>query len=297
METSKRSEPATTGSAVVRIIRDLDLEPAWNVKQAKEPGFMRSLTSWVGGPDGYLNENPGQAAISDRCAVGLMRMPVGNRQAGVHFHSVTEIYVILKGQVESFDGVGNIHRAGPLDCLYIPAGVPHAVRTIGNEDLELIWVHDALEKTGTSVYLDGPGPFPADDTVSLIPFLDLEPCWDEPRAKEAGFLRWFVNWVGGRDGYVNFNPAHAMPGDRIGMGIMSLLPGNTEMRHSHPDAEVNIVLSGKVATHLDGRTRELHPLDALYCPAGAVHAMRNHGDVPATVLWVSEAPRKIVPGR
>ena len=280
----------------LRIIRNLDLEPAWTVKQAKEPGFMRSLISWVGGPDGYLNENPGQAVISDRCAVGLMRMPVGNRQAGVHFHSVTEIYVILKGQVESFDGVGNIHRAGPLDCLYIPAGVPHAVRTIGDEDLQLIWVHDALEKNGTSIYLDGPGPFPANDTVSLIPFLDLEPNWGEPRANEPGFLRWFVNWVGGREGFVNFNPAHAMHSDRIGLGIMSLLPGNKEVRHSHPDAEINIVLNGKVATNLDGRTIELHPLDALYCPNGQAHAMRNHGDVPATVLWVSEAPRLLLAG-
>jgi hypothetical protein len=141
----------------LRIIRNLDLEPAWNVKQAKEPGFMRSLISWAGGPEGYLNENPEKAVISDRCAVGLMRMPVGNRQAGV----------------------------------------PHAVRTTDDEDLQLIWVHDALEKNGTPVYLDRPGPFPADDTVSPIPFLELEPNWGEERAKEPGFLRWVVNWVGG----------------------------------------------------------------------------------------------------
>ena len=215
----------------------------------------------------------------------------------MHFHSVAEIYVILKGQVESFDGVGNIHRAGPLNCLYIPAGVPHAVRTIGDEDLQLIWVHDALERNGTSVYLDGPGPFPADDTVSLIPFLELEPNWGEERAKEPGFLRWVVNWVGGGEGYVNFNPANAMPSDRIGLGLMSLLPGNKEVPHSHPNAEINIVLSGKVATTLDGHVTELGPLDALYCPAGQAHAMRNHGDVPANVLWVSEAPCELVAGR
>lgn len=280
----------------LRIIRNLDLEPAWNVKQAKEPGFMRSLISWVGGPEGYLNENPGKAVISDRCAVGLMRMPAGNRQAGVHFHSVAEIYVILKGQVESFDGVGHIHRAGPLDCLYIPAGVPHAVRTIGDEDLQLIWVHDALEKNGTSVYLDGPGPFPADDTVSLIPFLELEPNWDEERAKEPGFLRWVVNWVGGREGYINFNPANAMQSDKIGLGMTSLLPGNKEVPHSNREAEINIVLSGKVATVLDGHVTELGPLDALYCPGGQLHTLRNHGDVPASVLWVSEAPRELAAG-
>ena len=101
-----------------------------------------------------------------------------------------------------------------------------------------------------------------------------------------------INWVGGRDGYVNFNPDQAMPSGRIGLGMMSLLPGNKEVPHSHPDAELNIVLSGKVVTTVDGQTTELHPLDALYCPAGQVHALRNHGDVPAAVLWVSEAPRR-----
>lgn len=34
------------------IIRWQDLEPQWHVPGAKEPGFMRYLTSWVGGPKG-----------------------------------------------------------------------------------------------------------------------------------------------------------------------------------------------------------------------------------------------------
>jgi hypothetical protein len=114
-----------------------------------------------------------------------MRMPVGNRQAGVHVHSVTEIYVILRGEVESFDGVGNRHRAGPLDCLYIPAGVPHGVRTVGAVDLELIWVHDAIERVGVSSYLDGPGPFPAKDEVRLTLSPVLPPTGAAKRPRRA----------------------------------------------------------------------------------------------------------------
>lgn len=173
----------------VRVVRNKDLEPNWSVKQAKEPGFMRSLITWVGGPEGYINTNLDVSVISQSCAVGLMRMPVGNRQAGVHVHSVAEIYVILKGEVEGFDGVGNSHRAGLLDCLYIPAGVPHGVRTVGDADVELIWLHDAIEKLGVSTYLDGPGPFPAQDEVSLVRFVDLTPDWGGDKAKEGGHLR------------------------------------------------------------------------------------------------------------
>ena len=140
-----------------RIVRNRDLAPAWTVLRAREPGFQRSLITWMGGPDGYINTNPGVAIESRHCAVGLMDMPVGNRQPGVHTHTIDEIYVILEGQCESFDGIGNTHIAGPYDCLYIPKGVPHGVRTIGTQDLKLLWVNDDIERWGVSVYAEGPG--------------------------------------------------------------------------------------------------------------------------------------------
>ena len=276
----------------LRVIRDLDLEPSWNLKQAKEPGFMRSLTTWVGGPKGYINSNLDHSVISKRCAVGLMRMPVGNRQPGVHVHSVTEIYVILKGQVESFDGVGNRHRAGPLDCLYIPAGVPHGVRAIGDEDLELIWLHDAIEKEGVSIYLDGSGPFPAEAEVSLIAFRALEPDWSAPRAAEAGHLRYAVNWVGGPDGYINHNRAHAAINERIGVGLTVIMPGNKQTPHSHRDPEIYVVLRGGGVIRHENDLVEVAPLDALYFEAGEQHGLRNHTDEPLYVMWVHEAPQR-----
>jgi hypothetical protein len=54
----------------VVVVRNRDLEPSWSVKQAKEPGFMRSLITWVGGPEGYINTHPDNAVISQNSAIG-----------------------------------------------------------------------------------------------------------------------------------------------------------------------------------------------------------------------------------
>ena len=275
----------------VTVVRNRDLEPSWSVKQAKEPGFMRSLITWVGGPAGYINTNPDTAVISQNSAVGLMRMPVGNRQAGVHIHAVTEIYVILKGEVESFDGVGNTHRAGPLDCLYIPAGVPHGVRTVGDTDLQLIWVHDAIEKVGVSSYLDGSGPFPADDHVRLVSFTDLAPDWGGEKAKEGGHLRWSANWVAGEASIINHNPAEAVINARIALGVTVIAPGNSHVEHAHPHPETYVVVRGSAILQRDGRNVRLDHLDAAYFPAEAPHALRNGGDEPLYLVWVHEVPR------
>jgi len=279
----------------VRIVRNDDLEPTWTVKQAKEPGFMRSLITWVGGPEGYVNTNPEVAVISQDSAIGLMRMPIGNRQAGVHVHSVTEIYVILKGEAESFDGVGNKHRAGPMDCLYIPAGVPHGVRTVGGEDLDLIWLHDAIERLEVSVYLDGPGPFPADDEVRLVKFRDMIANWEGENAKVGGNLRWTADWVSATPVATDTGAAHAGEGqavrnDRLAIGITVILPGNSNLEHRHPHTETYIILSGTGAVSHLGEAHHLGRLDAVYYPAEVPHAIRNTGDQPLYVLYAHEFP-------
>jgi hypothetical protein len=46
-----------------RIGRFRDMEPPWNTKQAKQPGFMRWLVTWVGGSAGHINTNPGVAIM------------------------------------------------------------------------------------------------------------------------------------------------------------------------------------------------------------------------------------------
>lgn len=279
-----------TGTGAASIIRADDLEPTWTVKQAKEPGYMRSLITWVGGPEGYINTNPGIAIETERSVTGLMRMPHGNRQAGVHVHSVTEIYVILKGRCESFDGEGRRHVAEPLDCLYIPAGVPHGVRTVGDEELELIWVHDAIEPWGVSTYLDGPGPFPAEDEVRLIRFDDLAPQWTAPQAKEVGTIRWMVNWVAGPAGCRNLNPGVAVVNPRLALGLTVVSPWNRHLPRPHAGGETYVILSGTAIAEIGNARHRLGRLDAIHRPSGSETGLRNAGDTPLYLLWVRDSP-------
>lgn len=275
------------GNVKPAVVYNRDLVPAWGLKQAKEAGFLRSLTTWVGGPEGHVNSNRETSIVTDRSVVGLMRMAVGNRQPGVHVHSVTEIYVIVKGEVESFDGVGNTHRAGPLECLYIPAGVPHGVRAIGDEDLELVWVHDAIEAEGVSRYLDGPGPYPADREVELIRFRDLHPHW--PRNQEGGSWHWAVNWVGGYDSPLNHNPGVAAVNENTALGLTVVMPWNCLPPQSQSHDLTYVVLRGEAVVQAEGSSLSLGRLDALRYPAGCRQELRNVGESPLFLLWVSDS--------
>jgi mannose-6-phosphate isomerase-like protein (cupin superfamily) len=272
----------------ITIVRNADLKPYWGVLRAKEPGFLRSLITWIGGPAGCVNTNPEQAVESSTFAVGLMDMPVGNKQAGLHIHTVTEIYIILEGEVESIDGYGNRHRAGPMDCVYIPKGVPHGVRTLGDTDVKLMWMHDGIERFGTAVYLEGPGPHPADDEVSIISLKDLEPDWSAPRAKEAGFMRWNVSWVGSDKTGPLHNPSQAYANTRIGIRLSVIQPGNRIADEPPRSTQLSVVVRGTGLISMGTSTETLGRQDAVVCRPGQALDLRAFGDAPLYVVHVQD---------
>lgn len=285
----------------IRIVRNRDLEPTWTVLRAKEPGFMRSLITWMGGPEGYINTNPGVAIESRKCAVGLMDMGPGQRQPGVHTHSMVEIYVILDGEVESFDGVGNTHVAGPLDCVYIPRGVPHGVRTVGDRPVKLLWVNDAVEKWGVSHYQEGPGPHPAENgqTIGLVRLNDLEPNWSAPRAKEAGFMRWGVSWVGSAEtvGATNLNPGAAEANERVSISLVTVLPANRFPQNEAARGDrLLVVTQGRAILGAGRESTEIGRQDAVFCPAGTSFNLRaSHGDsLQCVIVETSSVDAQIV---
>lgn len=278
----------------IRIVRIKDLEPSWTVLRARQPGFMRSLVTWMGGPEGYINTNPGVAIESKHCAVGLMDMGPGQRQPGVHTHSMVEIYVILEGTVESFDGVGNTHTAGPLDCLYIPKGVPHGVRTKGDTPVKLLWVNDAIEKWGVSYYQEGPGPHEAErgQTVDLVRFDDLQASWSAAGAEDVGSLRWSVSWVGSESEATgqNFNPTVAARNGRVGISLIGVLPENGLPQGDTARGDRLLVVARGGASLASDRERiEIGPLDAVFCPAGAPLDLTALGDAPLQLVSIETA--------
>lgn len=274
-----------------RIIRFRDLEPTWSTKQAKEPGYLRWLVTWLGGPAGHINTNPGVAIESRQCAVGMMYLPRGQRQAGVHTHGVTEIYVILQGVLEGFDASPHPHRAGPLDCTYIPVGCPHGVRNVGMEDVILLWIHDGIERNGTAVYYPDDHVFGDVPAIELVRFADLEPSWSGPGAREAGSMRWSVNWVGGLAGSPNHNPGRAVANAKVSIGMTVLEPGHRQPAERLDVSRLYLVAGGEAVVSLDGVNHVLGRLDGLHVPAGDQAVLRNHGPDPLRLVWV-DAPRE-----
>ena len=272
-----------------RIIRFQDLEPSWTTKQAKEAGFMRWLVTWVGGPEGHINTNPEVAVESKNCAVGMMYLPRGQRQAGKHTHGVTEIYVILQGELEGFDASGHPHRAGPLDCTYIPVGCPHGVRNCGTEDVILFWVHDGVERNGTAVYYPDDHVFTDAPAIDLLRYADLEPDWSAPGAREAGTMRWSANWVAGLPGSPARQAGGSIANSKIAIGMTVLEPGHTQPAMALPVARLYLVAGGEAITDIGAGNTRLTHLDGLHLAPGETAALRNNGPDTLRLFWV-DAP-------
>lgn len=222
--------------------------------------------------------------------MGIMGLPVGQRQYGLHRHTTTEIYLILRGRVESIEGHGQRQFLGPMDVLYIPEQSPHCVRTVGAEDVLLMFVHDEHEPVGASKYvsdgdpsLDDPDPHP-----SVIRWEHLEPAWADPRANQGGHLHWSVSWVGGGEGALNLNPDKAARHDRVALGATVITAANSTVPESWDTVRCLQVATGRVIVEGHPELGVIEPLDVLVVPRGYEHTLRALGVEGATVVWWHE---------
>ncbi len=123
---------------MLRIVRFRDLEPTWTTKQAKEPGFLRWLVTWVGGPVGHINTSPTTAIPSAKVAVGMTVLEPGH-SCPAEALLISRTYVVVGGEAITDPGSGNT-ILGRFDGLHVPAGMRVAIRNNGPDPLQMLWV-------------------------------------------------------------------------------------------------------------------------------------------------------------
>lgn len=74
-------------------------------------------------------------------------------------------------------------------------------------------------------------------------------------------------------------------------GISTYPVGEGAPLHSHNVAEQVTLLEGKGEVEIDGKITPLSRYDTTYIPGNIVHAFRNTGDTPMTILWVYASNR------
>lgn len=269
-----------------RIVRFSDLEPTWSTQRAREPGFMRWLITWVGGPPGHINTNPGVALESSNCAIGLMHLPHGQRQFGKHIHGVTEIYVVLEGMLEGFDASGQPHLAGPLDCTAIPVGCPHGVRNCGEDDVVLIWVHDNIEADGVSAYFPDDHPFGDVPAIEVVRYADMRANGFAPGAREPSATPWSANWIAGLAGSPKPERSGAVANARVAVGITLLEPGQCLSIVLMHVTRFYLVIQGETTVDLPAGPARMARLDGILFPAGEAMVLHNNGAGSLGLLWV-----------
>jgi mannose-6-phosphate isomerase-like protein (cupin superfamily) len=279
MDTSALTEPA--------IVPFAGLQPDWSLPHATEEGYFRWVVSFVGGGPGKVNVNPETGYETDKSVLGLMHLPVGQRQFALHIHTVTETYIILQGRAESVEPGGRRHQMEQFDCIAMPAGAPHAVRNTGEEDVWLLWVHDGVEDADAAHYFDNddpPGDFPHIEYIawdSVVPTPGNE-------STAGGHLRSMKTWLSGGNRQADLGYGTGPATARIGLGSLAISGGNAEVAAALPTPRLNFVVSGRAAVVDAPGLGVAGPNDVIILPADRPNALRAVGPEPLHIIWVLE---------
>lgn len=88
----------------------------------------------------------------------------------------------------------------------------------------------------------------------------------------------------------------SVPGREAVIAHVTLAPGATSGRHTHPGEEISYFLKGQADILVDGQpTKHVKPGDGFIIPAGATHEARNTGSEPAELaaIYVVEKGKPI----
>ncbi len=191
-----------------------------------------------------------------------------------HVHDCSEAITILAGSgTVVVDGRG--YRLGRLDCMHVPAGVPHLVQnTQGDGTLLAHWSFGSPEPKRT--YTDSSQSF--EDRGSHSP----EPGDPEhlnrfaPAAVyELADGAWFCDLFAKRFGSVG-----------ICGGYARFTKGSSLPCHTHAYDESITILSGSANCLVQGARYELSGFYNAFVPQGKPHRFLNSGEGEMEMLWV-----------
>jgi quercetin dioxygenase-like cupin family protein len=81
------------------------------------------------------------------------------------------------------------------------------------------------------------------------------------------------------------SPVEGAEGKEVTMLAISIAPGGSSGRHTHPGDCYGTVVEGTVELRVEGReTRVIPAGEAWHNPRGVIHELRNTGDTPIRVV-------------
>jgi putative monooxygenase len=215
--------------------------------------------------------------VSGHCgARGVTTASVTLAPGGVlpyHTHLFSEAITVLSGEL-NFEVEGRCYRLRPLDCIHIPANVPH---TAGNVSKAECVCHAAFASESASRELvhatfkrvnigDGVAPEGAPEHVSRIDRVEKYLL-----APNAQFSDLFAARFGSRGicgGYGVFQPGASLP------------------CHVHKYDESITIVSGAAVCEAAGNRYTLSGCDTASVPEGMPHRFLNVSDQPMAMIWV-----------
>ena len=114
-----------------------DLRPGQELPGATGDGW--SIT-WVAGPDGAPNFNPGRAEPNPLIAMGMTAVPQGGAFTP-HTNAGAALSIVLQGDGEFRVG-GTTSAIGALDAVYCPASDIIGIANTSTHPLYVMWVDE-----------------------------------------------------------------------------------------------------------------------------------------------------------
>ena len=215
--------------------------------------------------------------VSEHCgARGVTTGSVTLKPGGVlpyHTHLFSEAITVLAGELQ-FEVEGRSYRLRALDCIHLPANVPHQASNVSNTDCVChaafasgSALRELVSDTFKTVEL-GDGVPPAGAPEHIARFDRVEKYMLAPNAE---FRDLFAARFGSRGicgGYGVFQPGASLP------------------CHVHKYDESITIVSGAAVCEAAGNRYTLSNCDTASVPEGMPHRFLNESTEPMAMIWV-----------